>query len=178
MKNGKIIMITALVLSSCHVLGQTKFISKKYNYSFIIPDGWYSKEEIMVPDVDAKIVDGRGNSFIVTIKSFPTSSDLTATQMMEGVTNNDIEEQYNAIYSETKIVKRGRVFYDMKEFYYYHLLTPFKGDQKLYHKQFFYNEGYRMLSIDACSIDAYLDEVNPAFNIMLSTFEFPNLKNK
>lgn len=173
-----IILIIALFTVSITISGQTKFSSKNYNYSFVIPDGWHSKEKIMNPDVDAKIVDGKGNSFIVSVKSFPTSSDLTATQMMEGVTNHELEEQFNAVYGETTIVKRGTVFFSSKEFYYYHLLTPFTGNLKLYHKQFLYNEGYKILSIDACAIETNVDETSPAFSIMLSTFEFTNLKNR
>ena len=54
-----------LVLIPITNFSQTKFTSSKYNYSFIIPDGWHVKEKIFNPDVDAKIVDGKGNSFIV-----------------------------------------------------------------------------------------------------------------
>lgn len=66
--------------STLQVFSQTKFTSSKYNYSFIIPDGWHVKDKIFNPDVDAKIVDGKGNSFIVSIKTFPTATKLTIKQ--------------------------------------------------------------------------------------------------
>ncbi len=160
------------------IFSQTKFTSAKYNYSFIIPDGWHVKDKIFNPDVDAKIVDGKGNSFIVSIKTFPTSTKLTARQQMETTSNRELEEQFNAVYGTAKIVKRGIVYVGLKEFYYIHLLTPFHDGYKLYHKQFIYSEGYRILSIDACSIETYLDETTPAFAIMIDTFKFTNLKNK
>lgn len=167
-----------ILLSISTISGQTKFTSSKYNYSLIIPDGWYAKDKIYNPDVDAKIVDGKGNSFIVSIKTFPTASKLTAKQEMESTTNQEMEEQFNAVYGTAKIVKRGAVFVGLKEFYYFHLLTPFQDGFQLYHKQFIYSEGYRILSIDACSIETYLDETTPAFAIMIDTFKFSNLKNK
>lgn len=167
-----------LIAVPLNMLGQTKFVSTKYNYSFVIPDGWYSKDKIYNPDVDAKIVDGKGNSFIVSVKSFPTFTKLTARQQMENASNQLLEEQFNAVYGETKIVKRGTVFIGLKEFYYIHLLTPFQDSIKLYHKQFLYSEGYNMMSIDASSIETYLDETTPVFSIMISTFDFSNLKSR
>lgn len=158
--------------------GQTKFTSSKYDYSFIFPDGWQQKNKIFNPDVDAKIVDGKGNSFIVSIIKFPTSTNLTATQQMENSSNKEIEEQLSPLLGETKILKRGSISIGFKEFYYIQFLTPFKDGLKLHHKQFFYSEGDKMMTIDACSIEYYLDEKTPSFAIMLSTFKFSNLKNK
>ena len=167
-----------LLLTSLNVISQTKFTSSKYNYSFIIPDGWHVKDKIFNPDVDAKIVDDKGNSFIVSIKTFPTATKLTAKQQMESTTNQEMEEQFNAVYGAAKVIKRGSVFVGLKECYYIHLLTPFQDGLQLYHKEFYYSEGYRILSIDACSIETYLDETTPAFAIMIDTFKFSNLKNK
>lgn len=165
-------------MASLNVFSQTKFTSSKYNYSFIFPDGWHQKDKIFNPDVDAKIVDDKGNSFIVSVKTFPTSTKLTAKQQMESISNQQMEEQFNAVYGTTKIVKRGVFFVGLKEFYYIHLLTPYKNGLKLYHKEFYYSEGYKILTIDACSIETYTDETAPAFAIMLDTFKFTNLKNK
>ena len=94
-----------LLLTSLNVFSQTKFTSTKYNYSFIIPDGWHVKDKIFNPDVDAKIVDGKGNSFIVSIKTFPTATKLTAKQQMESTTNQEMEEQFNAVYGTAKVIK-------------------------------------------------------------------------
>ncbi len=122
-------LILTLLLTSLHVFSQTKFTSSNYNYSFIIPDGWHVKDKIFNPDVDAKIVDGKGNSFVVTIKTFPTSTKLTAKQQMEFMTTQEMEEQFNAVYGTAKIIKRGSVSVGLKEFYYFHLLTPFQNGQ-------------------------------------------------
>lgn len=171
-------LLILLVLIPITNFSQTKFTSSKYNYSFIIPDGWHVKDKIYNPDVDAKIVDGKGNSFIVSIKTFPTATKLTSKQQIESITNQEMEEQFNAVYGTAKVIKRGSVFVGLKECYYIHLLTPFQDGLQLYHKQFIYSEGYRILSIDACSIETYLDETTPAFALMIDTFKFSNLKNK
>jgi hypothetical protein len=171
-------LLILLVLFPITNFSQTKFTSSKYNYSFIIPDGWYVKDKIYNPDVDAKIVDGKGNSFIVSIKTFPTPTKLTIKQQMAPITTQELEEQFNAVYGTARIVKRGNFIIDLKEFYYLHMLTPFESGLQLYHKQFAYSYGNRVLTIDACSIETYLDETTPAFAIMLDTFKFLNLKNK
>ena len=167
-----------LFLISLNVFSQTKFTSTKYNYSFIIPDGWHAKDKIFNHDVDAKIVDGKGNSFIVSIKTFPTATKLSIKQQMAPISTQELEEQFNAVYGTARIVKRGTFLIDLKEFYYLHLLTPFQNGLQLYHKQFAYSYGNRVFTIDACSIETYLDETTPAFAIMLDTFKFLNLKNK
>ena len=167
-----------ILLSISTISGQTKFASSKYNYSFIIPDGWHVKDKIYNPDVDAKIVDGKGNSFIVSIKTFTTATKLTIKQQMAPITTQELEEQFNAVYGTARIVKRGNFIIDLKEFYYLHMLTPFENGLQLYHKQFAYSYGNRVLTIDACSIETYLDETTPAFAIMIDTFKLLNLKNK
>lgn len=171
-------ILLLLLAVTTNTFSQTKFTSTKYNYSFIMPDGWHSKDKIYNPDVDAKIVDGKGNSFIVTVVKFPTSTNLSATEQMESVTNEELKEQFDAIYINTQIVKRGSVIIGLKEFYYIHLLTPFQNGIKLYHKQFLYSEGNKMMCIDACSIETFLNETTPGFAIMVETFKFSNLKNK
>lgn len=171
-------ILVILTVVPLNLMGQTRFSSTKYNYSFIIPDGWHKKDQTFNPDVDAKIVDGKGNSFIVSIKTFPTSTNLTARQQLEDVSNYELEQQFDAVFGETKIVKRGVVAVGMKEFYYIHMLAPYVDGYKLCHKMFYYSEGYKMLTIDACSIETYLDETSAAFGIMIPTFEFSNLKNK
>jgi hypothetical protein len=135
------ILILLLLAVPFNLLGQTIFVSTKFSYSFVIPDGWYSKDKIYNPDVDAKIVDGKGNSLIVSLKSFPTSTKLTARQQMEHTSNQAMEVQFNAVYGETKIAKRGVVSVSSKEFYYIHLRTPYTDGYKLYHKLFYYSEG-------------------------------------
>ena len=172
------ILLFLLVVTTINTFGQTKFTSSKYNYSFIIPDGWHVKDKILNPEVDAKIVDDKGNSFIVSIKTFPTSTNLTIKQQIAPMSTQEIEEQFNAVYGTARIVKRGTTLIDLKEFYYYHLLTPFQNGVQLYHKQFAYSYGYKVLSIDACSIETYMDETTPAFAIMVDTFKFNNLNKK
>ena len=171
-------LLFLLVLLPIANFAQTKLTSAKYNYSFIIPDGWHVKDKIYNPVVDAKIVDGKGNSFIVSIKTFPTATKQTIKQQMAPVTTQELEEQFNAVYGTARIVKRGTFIIDLKEFYYLHMLTPFENGLQLYHKQFAYSYGNRVLTIDACSIETYLDETTPAFAIMLDTFKLLNLKNK
>lgn len=171
-------VIFILVIIPSLSFGQTKFTSSKYNYTFVIPDGWHVKDKIYNPDVDAKIVDGKGNSFVISIVNFPTSTTLSAPQENANVSNSELEAQFDAVYGNTKIVKRGSFSISFKDFFFIHLLTPFENGGKLYHKQFFYNEGYKVMSIDACSIETYLDETSPAFAIMLNTLKFNNLKTK
>lgn len=75
-------------------------------------------------------------------------------------------------------MKRGSVTIGLKEFYYIHWTTPYKNGLKLYHKEFYYSEGYKIMTIDACSIETYIDETTAAFGILINTVSFSNLNNK
>lgn len=167
-----------LILATQTVFSQTKFTSTKYNYSFVYPDGWHQKDKIFNPDVDAKIVDGKGNSFIVTVLTFPKTAENMSIDLMSSLTDSEIKEQLDALYTNTQIVKRGIVYIGFKAFYYTHFYAPHVNGLRLYHKMFFYSEGNKTLCIDACSKENYISQTTPAFAIMADTFRITNLKNK
>lgn len=144
----------------------------------MILDGWKKNTKIFSPDVDVKIVDDKGSSFIVSITTFDTPTDLTAKEQMEDVSNKEIEEIYGAVHGKTTVIKRGVTYIDSKQFYYLHFYTPFKNGLRLYHKQYTYSEGNRIMNISAASIENYEKQTSGYFSIMLSTFKFSNLKNK
>lgn len=171
-------VIFILVITPCLLFGQTKFTSSKYNYTFIIPDGWHVKDKIYNPDVDAKIVDGQGNSFIVTVLTFPSNEDEISIELMESLSDAEIKEQLDGLYTNAQLVKRGRIYIGFKPFYYTHFYVPFQNGLRLYHKTFFYIEGNKALCIDACSIETYTNQTTPAFAIMADTFKISNLNIK
>jgi len=161
-----------LLFTSLNVISQTKFTSVKSNYSFVIPEGWYKKEKIYNPDVEAKIIDGKGNSFIVTVIPNPAPEFKTASQMMKGLTNQELKEQFDGLHGETTILKRGVLFLDGVEFYYIFMNTPFQGRVKLLHKQYAAIYKNKIISIDACAIESFVDETTPVFALMLNTLKF------
>jgi hypothetical protein len=171
-------VIFILVIIPSLSFGQIKFTSTKYNYTFVIPDGWQVKDKIYNPDVDAKIVDGKGNSFIVTVLTFPSEKDNISIELFESLTNAEMKEQLDGLYTNTQVIKRGRINIGFKPFYYTHFYVPFQNGLRLYHKMFFYIEGNKALCIDACSIETFISQTTPAFAIMADTFRISNLNLK
>jgi hypothetical protein len=161
-----------LLFTSLNVISQTKFTSAKSDYSFVIPEGWYKKEKIYNPDVEAKIIDGKGNSFIVTVIPNPAPEFKTASQMMKGLTNQELKEQFDGLHGETSIIKRGVIYLDGVEFYYIFMYTPFEGRLRLLHKQYAAIYKNKIITIDACAIETFTDETTPVFALMLNTFKF------
>ena len=168
-KSCLIILILSIPLCS---FTQSAFKSPKFSYSYLIPEGWHIKDKIYHQSVDSKAVDDKGNSFVVTVIEFPTPSKRTAKQEYEGMTNEQLENEFNGIYGDTKVIKRGTILIGGKEFYYIHFTTPFKDNLTLYHKMFSYNESYRTYSIDACAISNQVIETTPYFSVMLTSFKF------
>lgn len=169
-----LILCFALLLIVCHLAGQTVFKSPKYGYSFTIPSGWRVKDNILVPGTDVKIVDDRGNSFIVSVNQLPDEYKYTTSKsLLEKATDQELIELWAATYDNAYILKRGCTIVDGKEFYFVHMSYPFEGSLRLIHKMFMYNwKGYSF-SIDCASISSMTAETSVYFDVMLETFRFP-----
>ena len=167
-------LLLMFLLATTILKGQTVFKSPKYGYSFTIPDGWHVKDEIYFPGTDAKIVDGRGNSFVVTVKPFPLESkDVVVKTLLEKSSNEELMELWAAAYDDAYVLRRGSTFIAGREFYYVHMSLPFKGDLRMIHKMFMYNwEGYSV-SIDCASISSMTGDTSPYFQLMLETLRLP-----
>ena len=113
---------------------QQLFKSEKYGYSFTIPDGWRIKNEIVLPDTDAKIVDDKGNSFIVSINPLPTEyKKTTSVNLLSKASDQDLIDIWAPAYDNTYILRRGITIVGGKEFYFVHLSylkLPSNGELK------------------------------------------------
>ncbi len=69
--------------------------------------------------MDGKILDGKGKSFIFSIKTFPTATKLTAKQQMATISTQELEGQFNAVYGTARIVKRGTFPIDLKRILFF-----------------------------------------------------------
>ena len=152
---------------------QANFKSYVYGYSFKIPDGWSIKDKIYNPGVDAKIVDGKGNSFVISVKKIPAElRGISTKEMFSSASNEEIINNFCAVYDDCSILKRGTYFIDGKEFYYIHLSEPFKDGLRLIHKMFMYNYQSNAYSIDCSAISSMTIDTSPFFDLMLNTFKF------
>ena len=168
---------TALILilwfTSIALFAQEVFKSSKYGYSFIIPDGWHVKSKIVLPETDAKIVDDRGNSFVVTVKPLPEAyKKVSAVKLFSDATVQELIDIFAPSYDNSYILRRGITVVGGKYFYFVHMSCPFEGNLRLIHKMFMYNwKGYS-LSIDCGSISSMTEETSVYFDVMLRSFKF------
>ena len=169
--------IAILFVLNTHVFGQTKFKSSKYGYSFTIPDGWRIKDKIILPGTDAKIVDDRGNSFIVSVKPLPNQfKKITSVKLLSAASNQEMIDMWAPTYDDSYILRRGTTFIAGKEFYFVHMSCPFEDGLRLIHKMFMYNLRGYSFSIDCAAISSMTEETSVYFDVMLSTFKFESLK--
>ena len=171
MKQALITIFTALI--SMHMLAQDSFRSSKYGYSLIIPNGWHIKSKIVLPETDCKIVDDRGNSFIVTLKPMPPEyKKMSAVKLFSEASDQDLIDIFAPSYDNSYILRRGTTIVGGMEFYFVHMSCPFEGSLRLVHKMFMYNwKGYS-LSIDCASISSMTEETSVYFDVMLRSFKF------
>lgn len=166
-------LISVLFLLYTPTFAQVVFKSTKYGYSFTIPDGWRIKNKIIMPDTDAKIVDDRGNSFIVTIKLLPTQfKKVSAVKLLATASDEELINIWTPAYNDAYILRRGTTIINGKEFYFAHVSCPFEGRLRLIHKMFMYNFNGNSISIDCASISSMTEETSVYFDVMLSTFKF------
>ena len=166
----------SLLISVClfmNLEAQQKFSSDRYGYSFTIPNGWRVKSQIIMPDTDAKIVDDRGNSLIVSLKALPADyKRVTAIEILSKSTDQDLIDIWFPTYDNAYVLKRGISVIGGKEFYFAHISCPFEGNLRLIHKMYMYNWKGRSISIDCASISSMTHETSVFFDVMLHSFEF------
>ena len=172
MKASGLFLLSFFVINT--ITGQTLFKSAKYGYSFTIPAGWRVKDQIVLPGTDAKIVDDKGNSFIITINPLPVEyKNTTSKSLLEKATDQDLIELWASAYDNAYILRRGAKMVNGKEFYFVHMSCPFEGSLRLIHKMFMYNWKGNSVSIDCASISNMTAETSVYFDVMLETFRFP-----
>jgi hypothetical protein len=154
-------------------IAQQVFKSSKYGYSFTIPDGWRIKNQTVLADTDAKIVDDKGNSFIVSINPLPTEyKKTTSVNLLSKASDQELIDIWAPSYDNTFILRRGTTVVGGKEFYFVHLSSPFEGNLRLIHKMFMHNWGGYSISIDCASISSMTAETAVYFDVMLQSFKF------
>ncbi len=151
---------------------QQFYRSPKFGYSLTIPSGWRVKDQIVMPNTDVKIVDDRGNSFVVSITPLPSEfRNTSATKLLSKASNQDLIDLWASTYSYSYIMKRGTTIVSGKEFYFAHLNCPFQDGLRLIHKMYMYNWKGRSVSIDCASISSMEDETSVYFDVMIQTFK-------
>jgi hypothetical protein len=156
-----------------HLFAQQLFQSSKYGYSFIIPDGWRIKNQIVLPDTDAKIVDDKGNSFIVSVKPLPAEfKGTTSVSLLSKASDQDLIDLWAPSYDNSYVLRRGTTVIGGKEFYFVHMSCPFEGNLRLIHKMFMYNWKGNSISIDCASISSMTAETSVYFDVMIRSFKF------
>jgi hypothetical protein len=171
MKNT--ILFSVLIFCIHSAFSQQVFTSSRYGYSFIIPDGWHTKNQIVLPETDAKIVDGRGNSFIVTIKPLPPDyKKVSVVKLMSTASEQELIDIFAPSYDNSYVLRRGSTIVGGKEFYFMHFSCPFEGSLRLIHKMFMYNWKGRSISIDCAAISSMTEETSVYFDVMLRSFKF------
>lgn len=166
--------IFLLVLFSNNTFSQTKFISSKYPYSLIMPDGWRAKDKIYLPETDAKIVDDRGNSFIISVKALPSEfNGKSAVKLLSSQSDEAIKASLSPGNFESLIIyNRQPTSINGREYYYVSASAPFEGSLRLNHKLFYLNYKSKMYTIDCSSISSMTNEASVYFDLMLQTLKF------
>jgi hypothetical protein len=155
------------------LFAQQVFKSSTYGFSFIVPNGWRIKSQIVLPDTDAKIVDDKGNSFIVSIKPLPAEyRETTSVRLLSKASDQDLIDLWAPSYDKSYVLRRGTTIIGGKGFYFVHISCPFEGSLRLIHKMFMYNWNGKSISIDCASISSMTEETSVYFDVMIRSFKF------
>ena len=166
------ILLAFITLAAHSSNAQHLFKSPRYKYSFTIPPGWRVKDEIVMPDTDAKIVDDRGNSLIITINPLPSEFKNTSViKLISMSSDQDLLDMWASAYGKSYILRRGTTILSGREFYFVHMSCPFKDDLRIIHKMYMYNWKGNSLSIDCASISSMEDEASVYFDVMIRTLK-------
>ena len=150
----------------------TTYRSPKFGYSFTIPKGWKKSDNISFKNVDTKIVDGKGNSFIVCVEEFDEPIGKTAKEIYEEISTSQLEEMSKGVFGEgsCNIIRRGTVYLNGKEFYYIHSIDDGKNG-KLLQKMYVYCYGNKNITLNASCFNSSSLEISPFLAVMITSFK-------
>jgi hypothetical protein len=153
-------------------LSQTEFKSKRFNYSFTIASGWSIKDKIFDPESDAKLTDGKGNTFYVKIKTSIIPGNQTAKEYWETKSDKEIDSTLSTVDCKAKVTERGSLTVDGEEFYYIYSVKKFANDTKTFNRSYYLNHQSRTYIITTKSVDTDKDKTKKDIEAMINSFKF------
>ena len=168
----KIVVICFVSILPFLAFSQNVFKGKKLNYSFTIPAGWYMKNEMYSASTDGKVIDGKGNSFIVTIQNASVPNSQTAVEYFGTKSSIELESLFSQSDNKVKILARNTVVIDGKAFYYIYTMTTYTDGFKTYDKSYSYNLKTYSIVLNACCLEKYINETKSIFAQIISSFKF------
>lgn len=168
----KILLLFLCLYFPLLAFNQTTFKGKKLNYSFTIPSGWHIKDNFYSQETDGKIIDGKGNSFIVTISKTDQANTQTAEKYFGSYTTSELETLLSSEVGKVKIIERKTYIIDSKTYYYIYHLTTASDGFKTYSKMYFYNLKYYCIVLNATCLEKYIYETKTAFAQIIASFKY------
>ncbi len=145
--------------------------SQKYGYSIQIPEG-YNRQKIIGANVDLKYVNKHGGSVIMVVKKAPNAKAPTIEDLL---LLPDSFWLKRFPYPEMKIIKKGKVFVDNTNGFFFTYIA--KGsDQKIfyfYHNYIFLKNGYIYTLTTSCQ-KSQVSDMRPLFFKVSHSLKFPD----
>jgi hypothetical protein len=156
--------------------GQEAFTSTKYNYSFTIPVGWFKKDIYYNTGIDAKIIDGKGNSFVVSVSS--KTNNNTLNDDFTSLSNSDIETQLSTVLHLTgvTVISRSFVNIDKNQFYLIESKADLEKGGSTYSRMYTCYKGKLSITLTATAMDYMRATINPTLDKILQSFKFSSTK--
>jgi hypothetical protein len=164
-----------LILGLCLpllVLSQNEFKSKRFNYSFTIAGGWYIKDKIYDPQSDVKLTNGKGDLFVVKINVPNMSNTKTAKEKWGYMTNKQIDSTLSVENCKAKVLEKGSLVVDGKEFYYIFSLKQYDEGNKFYCRSYYLYEKSLNFTINTTSNDPVKDAIKSDIDDMVKSIDF------
>ncbi|MEI6852164.1 MAG: hypothetical protein WCL06_04945 [Bacteroidota bacterium] len=164
-----------LILGLCLpflLMSQNEFKSKRFNYSFSIAGGWYIKDKIFDPQSDVKLTNGKGDLFVVKINVPNMSNTKTAKEVWGNMTTKQIDSSFSVENCKAKVLEKGTLTVDGKEFYYIFSLKQYDKDTKYYCRSYYLYEKSLNFIINTISSDPVKEATKSDIDDMVKSIDF------
>ncbi|HUH75242.1 MAG TPA: hypothetical protein VLZ75_12680 [Chitinophagales bacterium] len=171
-KNIKILFLALMCFMTFQLNAQNTFKSSKYGYTLSYPEIWKIKDVYYMPNIDFKLIDGNGNSFIVSVSSTQFSTEgyikeiekLSTTQLANGFKNSN--------FKSVDILLKERRSLNNKECYYIKMKSLLSTGKFLISELYIYSSGKYEYAINASYNQNEAEILSPIIKKMMSSFKF------
>jgi hypothetical protein len=167
-----IVALLFIATMSAPVQAQVSFTSDKYGYSFKHPESWYIKDKVYMANIDCKLVDGKGNSFITSVAPSTLSSEGLIREI-EKISTTDLANGFKSPnYRSVSIITRERRTFSGRLCYYIKMNSILTSGETLISELYIYSSGKYEYSLNASYFESMKTSVEPLVRQMFSTFRF------
>jgi hypothetical protein len=155
-----------------NINAQGVFKSPNFGYLLTYPEGWYLKDKTYMPNIDCKIIDGNGNSFIISVAPSSLTSEEYLKQI-EQYSSYDLKKGFmTSNHKKNEILLKERRVLNSRICYYIKMKSLMTTGNTLISELYLYSSGKYEYSINGSYFQEVQSTTGNVVNQMFRSYRF------